>query len=89
MIDDKKHMLALLSVCRQLQEEAYMVVFKNNVFEVVDKKGVTVLEARPADIRYNLVGQPSRGRADTRMREQRYLGMYIGVGEVEEVQDEE
>ncbi|KAK3217559.1 hypothetical protein GRF29_1g3471870 [Pseudopithomyces chartarum] len=39
LVDDKKHMLALLSVCRQLQEEAYMVVFKSNVFEVVDKKG--------------------------------------------------
>lgn len=75
-------MLALLSVCRQLQEEAYMVVFKSNVFEVVDKKGVTVWEARPADFRYNLVGQPSRWCADTRAQN-RYIGMYIGPGEAD------
>lgn len=84
-----KNLLALLSVCRQLQEEAYMVVFKENTFAVVEGKEEQALKGLLFEIRSELVGQPSLGFAD--QRPYMNVGPYLSpeeITEIKEVQEE-
>ena len=66
LAEAKPNLLSLLYVCRQIQEEAYLIPFEINRFEEVSKRKVRALDGNPHKIRFELVGQPSRCCADQR-----------------------